>query len=92
MCYFCYYRLVKLQAGVGQGRGVLERGAILEIRLDRGALKTLNGLEHGEILEMAGARSVESKIRGWSAEHHVQKGSNRGALFTPGPLPQADLV
>ena len=65
---------------------------MLGIRLERGALKTLNGLERRAILEMAGARSVEGKIRGWSAEHQVQKGSERGALFTPDPLPQADLV
>ena len=39
------------------------------------------------ILEMAGARSVEGKIRGWSAERQGQKGSERGAQFTPGPLP-----
>ena len=73
-------------SGRGPG-GILERGAILKIRLERGALKAENGLERGAILEMAGAWSAEDKIGGRSAERQGQKGLERGALFTPGPLP-----
>ena len=47
---------------------MLERGAMSEIRLERGALNTENGLERGAILEMAGTRSADGKIGGWSAE------------------------
>ena len=71
---------------------MLERGAMSEIRLERGALNTENGLERGAILEMAGAWSAEGKIWGWSAERQGQKGSERGALFTPGPLPQLTIL
>ena len=65
---------------------MLERGAILEIRLERGALKAVKGLERGAIFEMAGAWSAEGKIRGRSAERQGQKGSERGALLTLGPF------
>ena len=61
---------------------------MLEIRLERGALKAKKGLERGAILEIAGAWSAEDKIGGWSAERQGQKGLERGALFTPGPLPE----
>ena len=67
-----------------RGQGVLERGAILEIKLERGALKAKKGLERGAILELAGARSAEDKIGGPSLERQGQKGSERGALFNPG--------
>ena len=56
---------------------MLERGAMLEIRLERGALKAEIGLEREAILEMAGAWSAEGKIWGWSGERQSQKGSER---------------
>ena len=71
----------------GWARGVLERGAILKIKLERGALKAKNKLERGAILELAGARSAEGKIGGRNLERQCQKGSERGALFTPAPPP-----
>ena len=61
-------------------RGVLERGAILDIKLERGAMKTKMGLEGGAILELARARSAG--IGGWSLESQGQRGSER--IF---PLP-----
>ena len=73
--------------GGGWPGRVLERRAMLEIRLERGALKAVKGLERGAILEMPGAWSAEGKIGRRSAERQGQKGSERGALFTPGPLP-----
>ena len=60
---------------------------MLEIKLECGALNAEKGLERGAILKMAEAWSAEGKIGGWSAERQGQKGSERGALFTPGPLP-----
>ena len=51
--------------GGGPG-GVLERGAILKVKLERGALKAKNRLERGALLELAGARSAEGKIGGRS--------------------------
>ena len=44
-----------------------------------------------KLREIAGAWSAEDKIGGWSAERQGQKGLERGALFTPGPLPISDL-
>ena len=58
----------------------MERGAIFEIKLERGALKGKKLLERGAILEQAGARSAEGKIGGRSLERQGQKGSERGAL------------
>ena len=72
--------------GGGPG-GFLERGAILKMKLERGALMAKKGLERGAILELAGARSAEGKIGGRSLERQGQKGPERGALFTPGPPP-----
>ena len=60
---------------------------MLEIRLERGALNAEKGLERGAILEMAGAWSAEVKIGRRSGERQGQKRSERGALFTPDPLP-----
>ena len=37
---------------------------------------------------MPGAWSADDKTGGWSAERQGQKGPERGALFTPGPLPK----
>ena len=68
-------------------RGILERGAILKIRLELGLLKEKKELERGAVLEIAGARSAEDKIGGWSAERKGEKGLERGAVLTPGPLP-----
>ena len=75
-----------MSEGRGPG-GILQRRAILKIRLELGALQAKKGLERGAILEMAGAWSAEDKIGGRSAERQGQKVLERGALFTPGPLP-----
>ena len=49
----------------GRGpRGILQRGAILKIRLELGLLKEKKELERGAVLEIAGARSAEDKIGG----------------------------
>ena len=66
--------------------------------LERGAMEAKKVLERGAISEIAGARSAEGKIGAWSVERPGQKGrsaerqgqkrSERGALFTPGPLPK----
>ena len=50
-------------------------------------LKEKKELERGAVLEIAGARSAEDKIGGWSAERKGEKGLERGAVLTPGPLP-----
>ena len=81
----CSLRPDLLSFPLGVGQGVLERGAILKIKLERGALKAKNRLERGAILELAGARSAEGKIGGRSLERQCQKGSERGAPFTPAP-------
>ena len=41
---------------------------------------------------MPGAWSAEDKIGGRSAERQGQKGLERGALFTPGPLPSIHIT
>ena len=69
-----------LREWAGQG-GFLERGAILEIKLERGALKAKKGLERGAILELAGARSAEGKIGGRSLERQGQKGLEHRTIF-----------
>ena len=83
MCKGCFPDM-----SYGRGpRGILQRGAILKIRLELGLLKEKKELERGAVLEIAGARSAEDKIGGWSAERKGQKGLERGAVLTPGPLP-----
>ena len=56
----------------GVGQGVERRGAILEIELERGALKPNKGLEHRTIFELAGAQSAKCKM--WVQD---QKGPKR---------------
>ena len=88
MCKGCFPDM-----SYGRGpRGILQRGAILKIRLEVGALKEKKELERGAVLEIAGARSAEDKIGGWSAERKGQKGLERGAVLTPGPLPVTTCI
>ena len=82
MCKGCFPDM-----SYGRGPRGIQRGAILKIRLEVGALKEKKELERGAVLEIAGARSAEDKIGGWSAECKGEKGLERGAVLTPGPLP-----
>ena len=69
--------------------GILERGARSDSKNKAGAriVEEKKELERGAVLEIAGARSAEDKIGGWSAERKGEKGLERGAVLTPGPLP-----
>ena len=66
---------------------------MLELRLDGArSAEGSDSVTARSDLNMTAAWSVGDNIGGWSAERQGQKGSERRALFTPGPLPCMALV